>query len=197
MSAIWVIDDFIDLNYQEQIKNVLMGEEEFNGGFFPWYYVRDITDGYKENSQGRAGLSHVYVNYEEDSDTIDITSDHHGLFLPLLRHACHTLNIKNAEIIQGRSFLQFPLNLKSKEDDTPHVDLLRTDFFVVLYYVCDADGDTVIYNEREESDKYTVNQRVTPKQGRAVLFDGGLYHTAQQCTNKIRCVVNYNLALVR
>ena len=143
MSAIWVIDDFIDLNYQEQIKNVLMGEEEFNGGFFPWYYVRDITDGYKEDSQGRAGLSHVYVNYEEDSDTIDITSDHHGLFLPLLRHACHTLNIKNAEIIQGRSFLQFPLNLKSKEDDTPHVDLLRTDFFVVLYYVCDADGDTV------------------------------------------------------
>ena len=50
-----------------------------------------------------------------------------------------------------------------------------------------------IYNERKESDIYTEKQRVTPKQGRVVLFDGSHYHTAQQCTNKIRCIVNYNL----
>ena len=49
----------------------------------------------------------------------------------------------------------------------------------VLYYVVSSDGDTVIYNERTESKTYTVKQRVTPKQGRVVIFDGGLYHTAQ------------------
>ena len=85
------------------------------------------------------------------------------------------------------------MNLRSKEDDTPHIDIDDVKHLVVLYYVCTADGDTVIYNEREESDTYTVKQRVTPKQGRVVLFDGSHYHTAQQCTNKIRCIVNYNL----
>ena len=196
-SAIWVIDDFINLDYQERIKDMLMGELEYKDELFSWYYQRDITDGYDENSQGRPGLSHVYVEYDEDTGTSEVISEFHEVFLPLLRHACHTLKIKNAEILQGRSFLQFPLNIKNKEDDTPHVDLDRDNFFVVLYYVCDADGDTVIYNEKEKSDKYTINQTVTPKQGRVVLFDGSLYHTAQQTTDRIRCLVNYNLGLVR
>ena len=102
------------------------------------------------------------------------------------------MNIKNINVLQGRSFLQFPLNLKDKIADTPHTDMDK-EHLVVLYYVCTADGDTIIYNEKEESNTYTIKQRVTPKQGRVVLFDGSHYHTAQQCTNKIRCIVNYNL----
>ena len=50
-----------------------------------------------------------------------------------------------------------------------------------------------IYNEREELGTYTIKQKVTPKQGRMVLFDGSLYHTAEQPLNNVRCVVNYNL----
>ena len=65
---------------------------------------------------------------------------------------------------------------------------------MVLYYVVTSDGDTVIYNQRTESDVYTVKQKVTPKQGRVVIFDGGLYHTAQQALRQIRCIANYNLA---
>ena len=76
--------------------------------------------------------------------------------------------------------------------DTPHID---TDdkHFVMLYYVVDSDGDTIIYNEKVESKEYTIKKSVTPKQGRVVLFDGGLYHTAEQPTKDTRCVVNYNL----
>ena len=109
--------------------------------------------------------------------------------------ACETLEVPSARIVQGRSFLQFPLNLDSKDDDTPHIDLDEGDrHIVVLYYVVTSDGDTVIYNERTESDVYTVKQKVTPKQGRVVIFDGGQYHTAQQAINTVRCIANYNLA---
>ena len=66
--------------------------------------------------------------------------------------------------------------------------------FVMLYYVCDSDGDTIIYNEKTISEKgLTVQKKVTPKQGRVVLFDGAYYHTAQQPNNNIRCIVNYDL----
>ena len=69
-----------------------------------------------------------------------------------------------------------------------------------LYHGSDVevtnDGDTIIYNEREKDRPdgiYTIKQKVTPKQGRAVLFDGWLMHTAEQPINNVRCIVNYNL----
>ena len=88
-----------------------------------------------------------------------------------------------------------PSNIKKEDVDSPHVDL-PYQHFVMLYYVCDSDGDTIIYNEREyerPDGMYTIKQKVTPKQGRMVLFDGSLYHTAEQPEHNVRCVVNYNL----
>ena len=191
---ILVIDEFIDKDYQEDIKDVLLGKEDWEDELFPWHYIDDVTDAFTEGSQGRPGLSHVFVEYNDDGSSSLITN-FHNLFVPLLKFACKTLNVPNAKIIQGRSFMQFPLNLKSKEDDTPHIDLDEGErHIVVLYYVTTSDGDTIIYNERTESKTYTEKQRVTPKQGRVVIFDGGLYHTAQQCSKKPRCIVNYNLA---
>ena len=64
---------------------------------------------------------------------------------------------------------------------------------VVLYYVNTSDGDTIIYNQKEETKEYTIKQKVTPKQGRVVVFDGRFYHTAEQPSNDIRCVINFNL----
>ena len=187
--GILVIDDFIDKDYQQEIKNNLIGDNDF-----PWYYIDDVTAAYEEGNQGRPGLSHVYVEHNEDN-TSEIISEFHELFLPLLNKACQVLQVPRAYIVQGRSFLQFPLNLNSSDDDTPHIDLDEGDrHIVVLYYVVTSDGDTIIYNQRTESDVYTVKQKVTPKQGRVVIFDGGLYHTAQQALRQIRCIVNYNLA---
>ena len=187
--GILVIDDFIDKEYQQKIKENLMGDNDF-----PWYYIDDVTAAYEEGNQGRPGLSHVYVEYNDDN-TSEIVSEFHELFLPLLSKACQVLQVPRANIVQGRSFLQFPLNLNSSDDDTPHIDLDEGHrHIVVLYYVVTSDGDTIIYNQRTESDVYTVKQKVTPKQGRVVIFDGGLYHTAQQALKKIRCIVNYNLA---
>ena len=195
--GILVIDDFIDKDYQEDIKDVLLGKEEWGDLLFPWHYIDDVTAAFEDGNQGRPGLSHVYVEYNDDN-TSQIVSEFHELFLPLLNKACQVLQVPKANIVQGRSFLQFPLNLNSSDDDTPHIDLDEGHkHIVVLYYVCDSDGDTIIYNERKdqglEGKSYTIKEKVTPKQGRVVIFDGGLYHTAEQPINNVRCVVNYNL----
>ena len=192
--GILVIDNFIDKDYQEDIKDVLLGAEDWGDEIFPWHYIDDVTAAFEEGNQGRPGLSHVYVDLNDDNSS-EVISNFHELFIPLLEYSCHYLNMPSAKILQGRSFMQFPLNLKSQDADTPHIDLDEGhEHTVVLYYVVTSDGDTVIYNERTESDTYTVKQRVTPKQGRVVIFDGGQYHTALQAVNKIRCIANYNLA---
>ena len=185
---ILVIDDFVSLEYQEKIKQELMGI----GNTFPWYYTEDVTGAGEYDSQHRPALAHEYVRINDD-DISEIDSVYHHLFTPMLSKACQYLKMPEMNVIQGRSFLQFPLNLNSSDDDTPHVDLDEEEHTVVLYYVVDSDGDTVIYNERVESTTYTVKQKVTPKQGRVVIFDGRQYHTAQQPTKGTRCIVNYNL----
>ena len=139
-------------------------------------------------------MSHQYVELDERGQTLGgyIVSEHHQLFLPLLKRVGFKMGLRNVNCLQGRSFLQFPIKERG-EPDLPHIDILDKIHIVALYYVCDSDGDTVIYNERITSEKYTVKQRVTPKQGRIVIFDGGLYHTAEQPLNSTRCIVNYNL----
>ena len=195
---ITVIDDFLDKEYQEKIKNVLMGNdhflwknEEIN---FDWYFISDVTDAYSSRQQKRSALVHTFF---EEGETIndDILN---YLFLPMLKGVRERMKIKNMNVVQGRSFLQFPLNLKDKTPDTPHIDLDQgREHIVALYYVCDSDGDTIIYNERKdqglEAKSYTIKEKVTPKQGRMVIFDGTLYHTAEQPKDNIRCVVNYDL----
>ena len=191
---IYVIDDFIDAEYQKDIRNILMGDYQYRKNDFPWYYTEDVTGANDPDSQHRTALGHDYVVMDdEDNPTGERISIFHYLFLPMLKNVCREMKIKNINVLQGRSFLQFPLNLKDRTVDTPHIDLHNRKHLVALYYVCDSDGDTIIYNEREKLGTYTIKQKVTPKQGRMVLFDGSLYHTAQQPLNNVRCIVNYNL----
>ena len=186
-SEIIVIDNVIDPDYQEQIRSILLGEVNYGDYEFPWYYTKDITKSDLPNSQKRPAFSHLYVkSYGQ------VVSEFHDIFLDLITVCCHRLEMTEVNVIQGNSFLQLPLTTKRGKVDTPHIDTNEKNF-VMLYYVCDSDGDTIIYNEKVESEKYTVKESVTPKQGRVVLLDGGLFHTAEQPISNTRCIVNYNL----
>ena len=194
-NEVFVIDDFIEKEYQEQIKNVLLGSQPFDDQEFPWYYIEDVTASGDDDSQHRPAMSHQYVEYHDETTGV-VSSDFHDMFIPMLQRAAFKFRMPYVNALQGRSFLQFPTN-KRMSVDLPHIDIYSRKHLVCLYYVCDSDGDTIIYNEREKDRPdgiYTIKQKVTPKQGRVVIFDGGQYHTAQQCKDRIRCIANYNIA---
>ena len=184
---ILIFDDIIDLDYQNTIKEILLGDRQYKGYDFPWYLTHDVTKPAKANSQLRPAFFHGYVDYPSE-----LSSIFHDLFIRLIQNSCAKIDKKNVDAIQGRSFCQLPISSDKISVDTPHIDI-KENHFVMLYYVCDSDGDTIIYNEKVDSKEYTIKKSVTPKQGRVVLFDGGLYHTAEQPTKDTRCVVNYNL----
>ena len=187
MPNILVFDNVIDIDYQNTIKEILLGDRQYKGYDFPWYLTHDVTKPAKADSQKRPAFFHGYVDYPSE-----LSSSFHDLFTELIQNSCGKLRLENVRVIQGRSFCQLPINSEVVSVDTPHIDT-KDDHFVMLYYVCDSDGDTIIYNEKVESENYTIQQRIAPKQGRVVLFDGAYYHTAEQPLNNIRCVVNYNL----
>ena len=186
-NKILIFDDIIDSEYQNIIKEILLGDRQYKGYDFPWYLTHDVTKPAKADSQLRPAFFHGYVDYPSE-----LSSVFHDVFIRLIQNSCAKIDRKNVDVLQGRSFCQLPISSDKISVDTPHIDI-KEDHFVMLYYVCDSDGDTIIYNEQIKSETYTLQQRVTPKQGRVVLFDGSYYHTAEQPLNNIRCVVNYNL----
>ncbi len=77
----------------------------------------------------------------------------------------------------------------------PHVDI-EMPHKVLLYYVNDSDGDTFMFNEMYSPDKgelteFTLKERITPKKGRAIIFDGLRYHNSSKPVNHTaRYIIN-------
>tara|TARA_B110000967_G_C18513007_1_gene377306 strand:+ start:13 stop:618 length:606 start_codon:yes stop_codon:yes gene_type:complete len=192
MPTLEVFDDIIDKSLQEKIKSTLFTDN------FPWFFVDDVTTD-TINSQSRPAFFHkFYDNFENNSEYAWITEK-------IISSVIDKFKLKITQIIQSRTFLQLPLNGIEGLVDNAHIDSSRS-HLVVLYYVMDSDGDTIIYDKKwergiqdlnsEETKKMIIKKRVTPKQGRVVVFDGKYWHTAEQPThNKSskRCVINNNI----
>ena len=179
---IWVFDDIVDKETQDKIENCLLANN------FPWYYIADITDPSKMH-QKRPGHQHYFVIKNE------IVSDFHNELLPVIDASCKKIGFEYKKIVQGRAFLQLPLKgVTSKDEpDTPHIDL-KYKHLVILYYVTTAEGDTVITNQKTyNGGHFSKRERVTPKKGRVVVFDGTYWHWAHQTDNSVRVVANYNV----
>jgi hypothetical protein len=102
--------------------------------------------------------------------------------------------------IEIKETLRIKANILNKTDKQnhihpPHVDM-TTPHMVLLYYVNDSDGDTVIFDQAynsEEIPELTINRTISPKAGAAILFDGLKYHSSSSPKNtKERIVLNIN-----
>jgi len=77
----------------------------------------------------------------------------------------------------------------------PHTDFPNVPNNVTaIYYVNDSDGDTIIFNELQgQPGPLTVKTKITPKQGRLVVFGGNRTHAGTNpTTNSPRIVANIN-----
>jgi hypothetical protein len=193
-----VIDNFIPKFYQEELKSKLIGTSKGYG--FPWFFTSDITYGeHAATGNKNPAFSHLFKH-----DDL-YTSPQFSLVQPLADKGIKEANVTYRNIIQARGFIQIPIAEQYKRSD---VDLLHIDaqdpHLVILYYVVDADGDTILTDykykigdiDRQDMkvEDHNIIARVTPKQGRVLLFDGSYYHTAEQPKNSIRCVINMDVA---
>ena len=181
---IYIFDNIIDSKAQRKIQQIIFNK-------IRWQFIADVTK--PDNKQQRPGFNYQFISNKEN------VYEWHTEMCTIVDAACNKINFKRKDCLQGRSFLQLPLNLKDRSIDTPHVDA-DVDHIVILYYVNNSDGDTVIYKNLFESYDNIPRQnelielkRVTPKAGRVVIFNGRHWHTSNQPEYDIRCVVNYNV----
>jgi len=87
-----------------------------------------------------------------------------------------------------------PLGYSTRSYTCPHTDSHNDSDKTLIYYITDNDGDTVFFKERwQDNDQYTkrtLDQRITPKKGKAILFDSNQYHAACFPSKDIKSIVN-------
>lgn len=188
LEKIHVIDDIVPKSYQEAIKEKLLGP------YMDWNYIDNIA--LRNTKVFSPAVSHNYYSRGE------FQTKHYDLIRPLAYFAAEHIGYNIREILKARSFMHFPLSEKIRhEHDGIHVDL-QQEHLVILYYVFDSEGDTLMYHsiknpyssvsayaELPEEPLY----RVSPKQGRFVVFNGRRFHCSTPPTDCMRCVINFNV----
>ncbi len=185
-----VIDNFVSEEYANTLEK--MCKEEI-----PWHLDEYLSGpNYKNiNKQGfeykpnRFGFYHFALDQQGNKTMFA------DKILPLAYSLEQKTGIKINNIYRIRLAL-------TTSDDTEilhgsHIDM-EEPHKVLLYYVNDSDGDTVMYNEFYTKEHggdidLTFKEKISPKKNRAVIFDGLRYHNSiKPIKQKHRFIININ-----
>jgi hypothetical protein len=190
---ITVLDNVISKEYQDYLEKLLLDNPDMS-----WHLIRNLNQLKSEQDNiSTPGLSIQSISDGEDHGMLAL------VFRSLAYNLAEKLNISIKEIINARTFLQLPGgNLNEKVDKEFHVDYMKP-HRVLLYYVNEADGNTVILKQRypfaygkiSGLTKGDVLQEIEPRKGRVVMFDGSHFHSSTIPTNQLRCVINIDVSL--
>jgi hypothetical protein len=196
-----VIDDVVSIQNQNNIEKMLTDP------ILDWKFLKSSNYGADESSK-KDHPDYMYFKYLESAlKTIDgpqlvnqlySNPQHYNVMcfphtIPLL---CR-LNLKVDQLLKVKANITPYCNgWFDGCFGVPHTDYDNNPNLVTgIYYVNDCDGDTVIFNETssQHSSTLTVRQRISPKKGRIVLFDGNLLHAkGYPSNNNSRIVLNIN-----
>lgn len=95
------------------------------------------------------------------------------------------INKKIDDLYRFRVGLFYPV-VEKKLHHKKHTDF-SFNHLTVLYYVNDSDGDTFFFD-----DDGNIIDRIKPKKGRIVAFDGKQLHASSSPSENIRVAVNIN-----
>ena len=172
-----VIDDVMPEVMQNQLIDICTHPE------FAWSFLLDATYDDREKLAQKMGkpkypsFSHLAMkDYQPKTGVCDaITS----ALLCISDKAEQDPSI----IYRVRFGLYLPINNPPLHNNI-HVDV-KVPHTVALYYVNDTDGDTFFFDKNRE-----IVDRVSPKKGRIVVFDGLTLHASSMPTEQYRISLN-------
>jgi len=187
-----ILDDFIPESFSNKIKSDLMNP------YFPWYLSRTLLTvknhefelAKKDYNNIQEYLAFIHVFFDNDGGNTIRNSDTAPLVEDLFRAILHKLDLDSGEILRCKANFQTQHRNKINGSyNTPHIDN-EVPHYAGVYYVNDSDGDTFLFEGKEEI------ARISPKQGRIVIFNGLTLHAGSHpFENDFRMVINYNFRL--
>lgn len=190
MNDIIVVDDFFG-RYQQKEMQLLFTNDDPG-----WIYKKSADT----ISQVKAFQANDILVTQYEQFAKIMTSDDQAYWNDVLKQNINKhFNLQVLEIIRSRMIFSLPrVNVDKENYGTPHVDTFIP-HFTLIYYVNDSDCKTILFKEFYESSldfsKKTIETKIKPKQGRAVLFNGLRYHTVEAYNETNRLLLNVNFTV--
>lgn len=189
-----VIDDFLPSNHSDEIYNFLTATGEqwvFNVATSEkkeFYKQKEIDDNCREYLQFGKYFIKTDDELEKNNVAIHDTPENMKKILYVVEEFNKRFNLDEIKIFRAKANLLTQYQNNKKEYyDTPHVDCYFP-HYVLLYYVNDSDGDTILFKNRE------IWKRVSPKKNRLLMFNHKMLHASSHPIEAIaRVVLNYNI----
>jgi hypothetical protein len=182
-------EDFIPLEIQNELEKIITSSD------FPWYMTSTIDDRYLDN--GDRYVFNQGINPQQFSHNLVVnfrpSSDYTSIMNPILDSLVEKLRCK---IEVERVKVNLLLKHFDNTHHTPHVDVEVEDYKNIkslIYYVNDSDGDTYFFKETapRSNEVATVMKQITPKKGKAVMFNVDNFHASSSpVSTNYRIVLN-------
>jgi hypothetical protein len=184
-----VIDDVIPENLQTEYQDLIMSQRS-------WFFVKDMSYSRGELKYPSFGFNMLFKHPDQGI----LSHLYEAVSVPIINCLLEKEKLDIKDIYFNRAFLQLPLSEKFyKGQNGLHVDLAEP-HYACVYYLNDSDGDTIIMEQStidtqpgSQGVDVKIHQRVTPKKGRMVVFDGRRYHCSSQPTQSYRAIINFDL----
>tara|TARA_R110000803_G_scaffold16314_1_gene44712 strand:- start:88 stop:720 length:633 start_codon:yes stop_codon:yes gene_type:complete len=195
-NKVYIFDNLLPSTYQDYVEKVCYGH-------LPFYIVPKPSLGPREQTEYFNLKDKIYdksqMNHALISQSQSYYSLHSTLSSPLFTYLQSYFNFKfNYSILRSKVNLKHQQPIKfQKLFNPPHVDFEPPlpNTWILLYYVNNSDGDTIIFNETYNSlntlQNFSIHKSITPQKGRIVFFPANMYHSANFPTiNNSRIVIN-------
>jgi hypothetical protein len=190
-----VIDHAIPISYQSHIQS--MTQE------LQWWWSTNTSfspdDSQYKNAVDLLKTDSCIVENGQFTHAVyacgEIKSQIYGFVIPILYMFADKAGIQVNDVLRIRINLLLQDKTFNKHNyNFPHTDPDSDKSFI--YYINDADGDTVFFNEFKSNEfpkTFTTNSRVTPRKGSGVFFNSTQYHASSNPAHTpARYIINFN-----
>lgn len=200
-------DNFFPIFLQRKIIKLITRQT------FPWYYMPSFDENklpeIKNIKKDKNILfGHGFVHTFYNKDTQNNISYPFDLLSMVTSYTEQKFDIKVNSPLRLQCSFTLPQTTMDGQYMVPHVDWMFP-HYTVIYYINNTEGDTFIFNEKtklnqqsitkkelfrldETLDVKSVLKRISPKQGKAVIFDGLHYHAGSYPLKTNRYILNFN-----
>jgi hypothetical protein len=170
-------------------------QERIEGPDMPWYFIENSAQPTNTELIKQTPLNYSFSHLVCKPNFTSETSYHIEVVSPLndMTYSMSLILKDLFKLEKPHSVFRLRWGMTTTIDKphrhTPHIDMDLIPHKVILFYLNESDGDTYFYDK-----EHKIIDSVTPKENRAVFFDGSLLHSSSKPVEFTkRIVLNINL----
>jgi hypothetical protein len=183
------IEKFIPSSYADILEDIICKNPDFTWVYTPSTNNQKETAIMSKDAKSYESEQLVHALYGEGARR----SQFFDVVFPFFYFLEEKTGIKLGVIERIKSNMLLKSSAADDMYNTPHIDVPDPGYKSLLYYVKDSDGDTFVFNETFRDKKpLTLNKRVTPRKGKAIVIDSNVWHASSNPrVNQNRIVINF------